>query len=39
MSQSYMNPSIDADSHGSPMDQAINQHNEQQAQDNLIMVL
>lgn len=34
MSQAYMNPSIDADSHGSPMDQAINLHNEQQNKDN-----
>ena len=34
MSQSYMNPSIVADSHGSPMDQAIRQHEQQQQQDN-----
>jgi len=29
MSKSYMNPEIDADSHGSPMDQAIRQHQQE----------
>lgn len=34
MSKSYMNPEIDADSHGSPMDQAIRQHQETVKSDN-----
>ena len=34
MSQSYMNPSVDANSYGSPMDQAIDQQNQQNRQDN-----
>jgi hypothetical protein len=37
--QAYMNPSIEADSHGSPMEQAINQYNEQQNNENNALYL
>lgn len=39
MPQSYMNPQIDADSYGSPMDQSIQQQNEQQQSDNKALYL
>ena len=39
MSKAYMNPSIDSDSHGSPMDQAIRQHDTQQKTNNNALYL
>ena len=34
MNSSFMNPEIDSDSHGSPMDQAYRQHQAQQTENN-----